>query len=155
MLKNLPRHFRLGLQWAAIIVLIFAAFIVYAMRAAPQMLHQSDAALNQFYLSCQHHNYDRAYQMLAPELRDSLSEPELAARWQQFEKANGRIRKWEPSLGGGITWGGRTNFVPPFVDYTHRVIGTQPSTMGTATVVYIRMVPRNGHWRLQKLSFMR
>ena len=152
---NLPRHIRLGLQAGVLTVLLFVTFIAYAMRAAPRMLKDSNVALNAFYMSCQNHNYGRAYQMLAPELRDSLTQAQLAARWAEFEQKNGRLTKWEPSLGGSITFGGRTNFVPPFVDYTHRVSGQNPATMGTATVVYIRMVPRDGTWKLQKLSFMR
>lgn len=154
-MENWPRHLRLGLQFGVLLIVIFVGFIGYAMKAAPRMLKDSDAALNAFYLRCQSHDYARAYQLLSPELKDSLTQTELAARWAQFEQTNGRIRKWEPALGGGITFGGRTNFIPPFVDYTHRVTGEKPATMGTATVVYIRMVPRNGQWQLQKLSFMR
>ena len=155
MLDNLPRHFRLGLQWAAVIVLVFVAFMGYAMRAAPAMLKEADASLNAFYVRCQNHSYGRAYQLLSPELRESMTQADLAAAWQKYEKDNGRIRKWEPALGGSITFGGRTNFIPPFVDYTHRVTGTQEKTIGNATVVYIRMVPRDGKWQLQKFSFMR
>lgn len=151
----MPRHIRIGLQMGVLLIVIFTGFILYAMRAAPRMLKESNVALDAFYIRCQKHDYARAYALCSPELRDSLSQADLADRWAQFEKINGRIKKWDPSLGGGITFGGRTNFVPPFVDYTHRVSGEKPSDVATATVVYIRMVPREGTWKLQKLSFMR
>ena len=154
-MENLPRHLRLGLQWGALLIVVFVGLIGYGLRAAPRMARDSQSALDTFYARCQRHDYARAYQLLSPELRDSLTLSDMKARFAQFEKTNGRIKSWAPSLGGGITFGGRINFVPPFVDYTHRVSGEIPSTMGTATVVYIRMVPRDGKWQLQKLSFMR
>lgn len=154
-LAQLPRHIRVGLQLGALVLLCFSGLLFYALRTAPGMSRESEATLNAFYQRCQQHDYARAYQMLAPELRDSLSQKELADRFAQFEKTNGTIDKWAPAAGGSLTFGGRVCLFPPFVDYTHRLFGVQPKSIGEATVVYIRMVPRDGGWQLQKLSFMR
>lgn len=155
MLQNLPRHIRLGLQAGVLLVLVFLGLLGYAARRAPQMSRDSQRALDAFYLRCQTHNYARAYQLLAPELQDILTEDELAARWRAYEKTNGRIQKWLPAAGGSIHIGGRVCLFPPFVDYTHRVVGQNGSTIANATVVYIRMVPGENGWRVQKLSFTR
>ena len=150
-----PRHFRIGLQLAAVVALLFAALMVYALRTAPQMSRESQQTLDAFYARCQNHDYGAAYQMLAPELRDSISQSEMANRFAQFEKSNGKIEQWAPAAGGSINFGGRVCLFPPFVDYTHRLIGVRPKSIGEATVVYVRLVPRAGKWQLQKLSFMR
>ena len=154
-LASLPRHFRIGLQVASVVAVIFAALLGYALRTAPRMLRGSQTALDAFYQSCQRHDYAAAYQMLTPELRDSMTQTDMADRFALFEKSNGTIEKWAPAAGGSITFGGRVCLFPPFVDYTHRLIGVQHKPMGEATVVYIRLVPRDGKWQLQKLSFMR
>ena len=150
-----PRHFRIGLQLAVVVAVLFAALITYALRTAPQMSRASQQTLDAFYASCQRHDYGAAYAMLAPELRDAISQRELANRFAQFEKTNGAIEKWAPAAGGSINFGGRVCLFPPFVDYTHRLFGTRPKSIGEATVVYVRLVPRQGKWQLQKLSFMR
>ena len=154
-LASLPRHLRIGLQLGAVVAMLFVVFMGYALRTAPQMSRESQRALDAFYLRCQQHSYERAYQLLAPELKDSMTQAEMADRFAQFEKTNGKIQQWAPAAGGSITFGGRVCLFPPFVDYTHRLIGAQPKDIGEATVVYIRLVPRDGQWRLQKLSFMR
>ena len=138
-----------------VVALIFVGALIYLGRAAPLMARESGRALDAFYLRCQTHDYARAYALFTPELRESLSEKELIARWREFEQTNGPIQKWAPAAGGSINFGGRVCIVPPFVDYTHKIIGQKPATLAMATVVYIRMVPRNGAWQLQKLSFMR
>ena len=153
--SNLPRHLRIGLQLGAFVALIFLVLIGYVARTAPRMARDSEATLNAFYTRCQQHDYARAYELLAPELKDSLSQSQLKNRFEKFEKTNGTIEKWAPSAGGSITFGGRVCLFPPFVDYTHRLIGVQHKEMGEATVVYIRLVPRDDGWRLQRLSFMR
>ncbi len=154
-LSNLPRHFRIGLQLGVVVVMIFFIFMGYALRTAPRMSREAETALNAFYLRCQQRSYKRAYQLLAPELQDSMTADDIAKRFGEFEETNGRIERWAPSAGGSINFGGRICLFPPFVDYTHRLMGTTPKSVGEATVVYIRMVPRDGQWRLQKLSFMR
>lgn len=154
-ISKLPRHLRIGLQLGVVVAMIFLILIGYALRTAPRMLRDSETTLNAFYLRCQQHSYGRAYQLLAPELKDSMSQAEMADRFGQFEKTNGTIDKWAPSAGGSITFGGRVCLFPPFVDYTHRLMGVEKKEIGQATVVYIRMVPRDGQWRVQKLSFMR
>ena len=154
-LSRLPRHLRIGLQLGVLVALIFLVLIGYAARTAPRMARDSEATLNAFYARCQQHDYARAYELLAPELRDSMSQTQMKNRFQQFEKTNGPIEKWAPSAGGSITFGGRVCLLPPFVDYTHRLIGVRPKTIGEATVIYIRMAPRDGVWRVQRLSFMR
>ena len=154
-LSELPRHLRIGLQLGVCLALIFLVLIGYAVRTAPRMSRESEAALNVFYARCQQHDYARAYQLLAPELKDSMSETQMKNRFQLFEKTNGTIERWAPSAGGSITFGGRVCLFPPFVDYTHRLMGVRPKDIGQATVVYIRMVPRDGNWKLQRLSFMR
>ena len=153
-LENLPRHIRIGLQLGVVVAMVFVIFMGYALRTAPQMSRESERALNAFYLRCQQHSYARAYQLLAPELQDSMTEADLAARFQKFEETNGKIERWAHSAGGSITFGGRICLFPPFVDYTHRLMGVEKKGIGEATVVYIRMVPRDGKWRLQRLSFM-
>ena len=152
---NLPRHIRIGLQLGVVVAFCFAGLLGYALRTAPRMSRDSGVALDTFYRYCQNHDYARAYAMLSPELRDSITQTEMAGRFAQFEKTNGAIERWAPAAGGSITFGGRVCLFPPFVDYTHRLIGVQPKPMGEATVVYIRLVPRAGQWQLQKLSFMR
>ena len=152
---SLPRHLRIGAQLFGVVAVLFAALIFYALRTAPQMSRDSEIALDAFYARCQRHDYGGAYQMLAPELRDAITQREMAARFAQFEKTNGAIERWAPAAGGSINFGGRVCLFPPFVDYTHRLIGVQPKTIGEATVVYLRLVPRDGKWRVQKLSFMR
>ena len=154
-LSQLPRHFRIGLQLAVVIAMIFLILIGYVARTAPRMSRESEATLNAFYQRCQAHDYARAYELLAPELQDSLTQTQMKERFLKFEKTNGTIEKWAPSAGGSITFGGRVCLFPPFVDYTHRLMGVQHKEMGEATVVYIRMVPRDEGWRLQRLSFMR
>ena len=154
-LSNLPRHLRIGLQMGVVVTVVFFIFMAYALRTAPQMSREAEVSLNQFYSLCQQHSYDRAYQLLAPELKDVVTQTDLANRFGEFEKTNGKIERWAPASGGSINMGGRICLIPPFVDYTHRLIGVEPKGIGDATVVYIRMVPRNGQWRLQKLSFMR
>ena len=138
-----------------VVALLFAVLLGYALRTAPRMSRESGATLDAFYARCQGHSYARAYQLLAPELRDSLSEKELANRFRQFEKTNGKIEQWAPAAGGSLSFGGRVCLFPPFVDYTHRLIGAQPKGLGEATVVYVRLVPRDGKWQVQKLNFMR
>ena len=152
---KLPRHFRVGLQLGIVVAFCFAGLLCYALRTAPRMSRDSEVALDTFYKYCQSHDYGRAYEMLAPELSDSITRDEMANRFAQFEKTNGTIEKWAPAAGGSITFGGRVCLFPPFVDYTHRLIGVQHKSIGEATVVYIRLVPRAGKWQLQKLSFMR
>lgn len=154
-LSHLPRHIRIGLQLGVVIFLIGLVLLGYALRTAPRMSRESEATLDAFYQRCQQHSYASAYEMLAPELKDSITQKEMADRFQQFEKTNGTIEKWAPSAGGSITFGGRVCLFPPFVDYTHRLMGVQKKEIGEATVVYIRMVPREGQWKLQRLSFMR
>ena len=154
-LASLPRHFRVGLQLFGVVAVLFGALMFYALRTAPRMSRDSQKTLDAFYARCQSHDYDGAYDMLAPELRDAISPPEMAARFAQFEKINGTIARWAPAAGGSINFGGRVCLFPPFVDYTHRLIGVQPKPIGQATVVYLRLVPRDGTWRVQKLSFMR
>ena len=153
--SNLPRHLRIGLQLGLVVVMVFFIFMGYALRTAPRMSRDAETALNAFYLRCQQHSYARAYQLLAPELQDSMTQADLAARFAEFEKTNGKIQKWVPAAGGSIHIGGRICLFPPFVDYTHRLMGIEPKGIGQATVVYIRMVPRDDQWRVQKLSFMR
>ncbi len=152
---KLPRHIRVGLQLGVVVAFCFAGLLGYALRTAPRMSRDSEAALNTFYKDCQNHDYKRAYEMLAPELRDSMTQTDMANRFAQFEKTNGTIERWAPAAGGSLTFGGRVCLFPPFVDYTHRLIGVQHKSIGEATVVYIRLVPRAGKWQLQKLSFMR
>ena len=154
-LSKLPRHIFVGLQMFAVIFFIGLGLMAYAIRTAPRMSRDSEATLNAFYQKCQDHSYESAYQMLAPELKDSITQAQMADRFQQFEKNNGTIDKWAPSAGGSLTFGGRVCLFPPFVDYTHRLMGVQKKEIGEATVVYIRMVPREGKWQLQRLSFMR
>ncbi len=154
-LSNLPRHLRIGLQLGAVVAMIFLILIGYAARTAPRMARESEATLDAFYRRCQQRSYARAYQLLAPELKYSMSEAEMQARFEQFEKTNGKIERWAPAAGGSITFGGRVCLFPPFVDYTHRLMGVQKKEIGEATVVYLRLVPRDGKWRIQKLSFMR
>ena len=138
-----------------VVFLLGLVLLGYALRTAPRMSRESEATLNAFYQKCQQHSYASAYQMLAPELQDAMTQAQMADRFQQFEKTNGTIEKWAPSAGGSITFGGRVCLFPPFVDYTHRLMGVQPKEIGEATVVYIRLVPREGQWKLQRLSFMR
>ena len=154
-LQNLPRHIRVGLFLGAVLAMFFAILLGYALRTAPQMSRESQQTLDAFYLRCQQRSYARAYQLLAPELQDAMSEAEMADRFQQFEQKNGRIERWAPAAGGSIHFGGRVCLFPPFVDYTHRLMGTEQKGIGEATVVYLRLVPREGKWRVQKLSFMR
>ena len=154
-LSGLPRHLRIGLQLGVGVALVFLILIGYAIRTAPRMARQSEATLDAFYRQCQQHNYAKAYEMLAPELKDSMSETDMKNRFAQFEETNGSIEKWAPAAGGSITFGGRVCLFPPFVDYTHRLMGVQKKEIGEATVVYIRMVPRDEGWEVQKLSFMR
>lgn len=153
--SHLPRHLRIGLQLGLVGVMVFLIFMGYALRTAPRMSRDAETALNAFYLRCQQHSYARAYQLLAPELQDSMTPANLATRFGEFEKTNGRIEKWMPAAGGSTHIGGRICLFPPFVDYTHRLMGVEPKDIGEATVVYIRMVPHDGQWRVQKLSFMR
>lgn len=152
---SLPRHFRIGLQLAAVVAVLFTGLMVYALRTAPRMSRESQRTLDAFYARCQRHDYGAAYAMLAPELRDTISPIEMASGFAQFEYSNGKIEKWAPAAGGSINFGGRVCLFPPFVDYTHRLIGTRPKPIGEATVVYIRLVPRDGKWQVQRLSFMR
>ena len=150
-----PRHLRIGFQLGLVVALVFALLIGYALRTAPRMSRESQATLDAFYALCRSHSYARAYALLTPELRDSLTQSDMIARFQEFEKTNGPLQKWAPAAGGSLTFGGRVCLFPPFVDYTHRIFGARPKSIGEATVVYIRMVPRDGQWRLQRLSFMR
>ena len=113
-IANLPRHFRIGLQLGVVVVMVFLILMGYVLRTAPRMARESEATLNAFYLRCQQHSYARAYQLLAPELKDSMSETEMADRFAQFEKTNGRIDTWQPAAGGSITFGGRVCLFPPF-----------------------------------------
>ncbi len=152
---ELPRHIRIGLQMGVGVFILGAILMGYILRTAPQMSRQAQATLDAFYRDCQRHDYAAAYQLLAPELRDSMTQADMADRFAQFEKTNGTIERWAPAAGGSITFGGRVCLFPPFVDYTHRLIGTHHKPIGEATVVYMRVVPRAGKWKLQKLSFMR
>ncbi|RYG64655.1 hypothetical protein EON80_18835 [bacterium] len=136
---------------ASLIVAIFVGLVGYSMRVAPRMQFDSKIALNEFLVRCQNHDYKGARQFLNSALTTDISETLLRSKWAEFEAKNGKIRNWKPADLSINGFQGSVCVFPPFVDFRHAVFGAK----GTGTIIYIRMAPENGDWKLERFSFLR
>ncbi len=135
-----------------LIVLLFIGLIAYAIRVAPQMGRDSKVALDQFYARCRARDYKGARQMLSTRLQDSISEAQLGNEWAQFAAKNGNLARWEQADKVSINgFGGSVCVFPPFVEFRHGAFGSK----GSGTLIYTRMVPENGDWKLERFNFLR
>lgn len=136
----------------AAIVLIFGALVLYAARVAPRMARDSHAALDAFYARCQQRDYAAARALCSRSLRSSLSEAQLARSWRDFEAKHGALQSWKVADDVSINaFGGSVCVFPPFVDYRHGVSGAK----GSGTLIYIRMTPENGAWKVERFNVLR
>jgi hypothetical protein len=140
---NSPINLRV-LNVAVFIVALIGAFIglvKYSMSAGPRMSWDSKLVLNEFYVRSQSRNYAGAYQLTSQNLKSSLSLQSLTQQWQAFEKAHGPIRNWS-SLPGGSD-----NLFPKYVESVYAVTGKKKG----AGTVWVRMIPENGSWRVDRI----
>lgn len=133
------------------ILLVFGALVFYGMKVAPRMDYESKLVLNDFLIHCQQRDYQGAYSFVGQNLKPSLTEAQLKKAWQEFESKHGRIRNWGPADISIQGFRGSVCVFPPFVDSRHAVSGSK----GTGTIVYVRMVPEKGSWRLERLNFLK
>jgi hypothetical protein len=137
---------------AAFIIVAFVGLVLYAMRVAPRMGRDSKIALDSFYTKCQNRDYSAAHAMFSQGLRSSISQTQLQKEWTKFTQRNGPLKKWEAANGVTISgFGGSVCVFPPFVDFRHGVSGTK----GTGTLIYVRMIPEDGGWRLDRFNALR
>jgi hypothetical protein len=134
-----------------LIATIFVGSLGYAATAAPRMARDSKIALDAFYGKCQKRDYSGAHALLSQSLQASLSPTKLKSNWQQFEAKNGPLRGWkvadETSIKG---FAGSVCLFPPFVDYRHAVRGAK----GSGALIYLRLVPENGAWRVERFNVL-
>jgi hypothetical protein len=133
------------------IVVAFASLVLYSMRVAPKMGWESKLALNEFYVRCRSHNYKGAHAQLSSTLQANVTQDRLRAKWTEFEAKHGKLTKWAPANISIKGFGGSICVFPPFVDFRHAVSGSK----GTGTIIYVRMVPENGRWRLERFNFLK
>lgn len=135
-----------------LIALVFVALIGYTLRVAPQMSRDSSAALDSFYAKCRARDYNGARGLMSASLRDSITPAQLETQWTQFAAKNGPLNRWEAANKVSITaFGGSVCVFPPFVEYRHAAFGQK----GTGTLIYVRMVPENGAWKLERFNVLR
>lgn len=135
-----------------LIVVMFVGLIAYAVRVAPQMGRDSKTALDTFYARCRARDFDGAHQMLSRNLQGSLSRAQLQGEWTKFAAKNGQLSRWERANKVSINgFGGSVCVFPPFVDFRHAAFGAK----GTGTLIYTRMKPENGVWKLEHFNFLR
>ncbi len=135
-----------------LIVVLFAGLIFYAARVAPRMGRDSALALNNFYEKCRAKDYDGARALMSSRLQDSNSEAQLNAEWSQFAARNGDFSRWELANKVSITgFGGSVCVFPPFVEFRHAAFGK----LGTGTLTYVRMVPEDGSWKVERFNLLR
>ena len=135
-----------------LIVSTFGGLVVYAARVAPQMGRESRSALEAFYQKCKAGDYRSARADFSTSLQQSISEAQLEREWAKFANRNGRLSRWETANKVSINgFGGSVCVFPPFVDFRHAAFGNQ----GTGTLIYVRMVPEDGKWRLERFNVLR
>ena len=140
---NSPVNLRI-LNILVVVVAFAGAFIglfKYSMSAGPRMSWDSKLVLNEYFVRSQARNYAGAYQLTSQNLKSNLSVQSLTQQWQAFEKAHGGIKNWQPLRGGSV------NIFPKFVESVYAVTGTKKG----AGTVWVRMIPENGAWRVDKI----
>ncbi|HEX9998353.1 MAG TPA: hypothetical protein VGB45_14540 [Abditibacterium sp.] len=136
----------------AFIVVTFVGLVVYAARVAPRMGRDSNTAVEQFYSRCRARDYEGAHAFFGSNLRPAISKAQLQKEWTKFEARNGALAKWESAGSISINgFGGSVCVFPPFVDFRHAVKGKS----GKGTLIYIRMVPENDGWKLERFNVLR
>jgi hypothetical protein len=119
----------------------FIGLVKYSMSAGSRMSWDSKLVLNEYFVRSQARNYAEAYQLTSQNLKSNLSVQSLTQQWQAFEKAHGAIKNWQPLRGGSV------NIFPKYVESVYAITGKK-SGAGT---VWVRMIPENGAWRLDKI----
>ncbi|PQV65299.1 hypothetical protein B1R32_10137 [Abditibacterium utsteinense] len=136
----------------ALIAVLFGGLIAYTIRVAPQMGRESKVALDSFYARCRARDFAGARQMFSSHLQESISEAQLQTEWLKFAAKNGNLSRWEQADKVSINgFGGSVCVFPPFVEFRHAAFGAK----GTGTLIYVRMVPQNGKWKLERFNFLR
>ncbi len=134
------------------IVVVFIGLVAYSVRVAPQMGRDSKKALDNFYVLCRARNYEGARQMLSPRLQESITTAQLKGEWAKFAVKNGPLSRWEQADKVSINgFGGSVCVFPPFVEFRHAAFGAK----GTGTLIYVRMVPQNDGWKLERFNVLR
>lgn len=135
-----------------LITLVFVGLVAYAVRVAPQMGRGSRVALDGFYEKCRAKNYEGARGQFSSRLQESISEAQLAKEWAKFAARNGEFSRWETADKVSINgFGGSVCVFPPFVEFRHAAFGKK----GTGTLIYVRMVPESGKWKLERFNVLR
>lgn len=134
------------------IVVIFLGLITYVGRVAPKMARDSAQAVDVFYGRCRARDYEGAHALFSRQLSGSTSTAQLKAEWDRFEKQHGPMTGWKAATDVSISgFGGSVCVFPPFVDFRHGIIGAK----GNGTLIYIRMVPEAGKWRVERFNVLR
>ncbi len=137
---------------AALIAVVFGGLIAYSVRVAPQMGRDSKRALDSFYAKCRARDFAGARALCSADLREGLSAAQLQREWTKFAAKNGPLTRWEVADKVSIQgFGGSVCLFPPFVDYRHAAFGAKNS----GTLIYTRMVPENGGWRVERFNVLR
>lgn len=135
-----------------LIVVAFLGLITYAVRVAPQMGRDSKIALDDFYRKCQTRDYQGARADFSAHLKESISEAQLDKEWTKFAARHGDFSRWEAANKVSINgFGGSVCVFPPFVEFRHAAFGKK----GTGTLIYVRMVPENGTWKVERFNVLR
>lgn len=136
----------------ALIVVLFVALIGYAVSVAPRMGRDSALALENFYRKCRAKDYNGARDAMSSRLQDGISAAQLEREWTQFAARNGSFSRWEVASKVSINgFGGSVCVFPPFVEFRHAAFGKK----GTGTLTYVRMVPENGAWKVERFNLLR
>ena len=135
-----------------LIVVTFLGLITYSIRVAPQMGRDSKVALDGFYRKCRLRDYRGARADFSVPLQESISAAQLEKEWTKFGARNGAFSRWEQADKVSINgFGGSVCVFPPFVDFRHAAFGSK----GTGTLIYVRMKPENGVWKLERFNVLR
>lgn len=144
-------HRRLVVAFGAIAV-VFIGMLLYVGSVAPQMARDSNAAVNAFYARCRDRDYVGARAYLSGAAKDSISIAALEKEWRKFAERHGPLQSWQAADKVSIAgFGGSVCVFPPFVDFRHGVEGSK----GTGTLIYIRAVPENGSWKIERFNVLR
>ncbi len=144
-------HWRAVAAFGAIAV-VFVGLLVYAGSVAPQMGRDSNRVVEAFYARCQARDYAGARAYLSESGKEGTGGAAFEKLWRKFEAKHGPLAKWEAANKVSIAgFGGSVCVFPPFVDFRHAVTGSK----STGTLIYIRVVPENGKWKIERFTVLR
>jgi hypothetical protein len=134
------------------ITVIFLAMVLYVGSVAPKMARDSGIVVKTFYARCQARDYKGASALLSTIGKESITPAALEKEWRRFAVTNGPLKRWETADKVSIAgFGGSVCVFPPFVDFRHGVFGEKE----TGTLCYIRAVPENGAWKVERFTVLR